>query len=118
MFVLYTQCFKLNLMNVLNIVTELLVSVFYFMLLLKFLPEAKLTWPNHSKNLTYLVIFIWAVNIFCTICISAQKLCQKIKSYYNKGDTLRQVAPYTDQTITTHGFNSTPRVSHIPKLAR
>ena len=118
MYVFYTQCFKLKMMNVLNVVTELLVSIYYFMILFKFLPEAKLAWPAHSKNLTYLVIFIWAVNIFCTICISVQKVFMKIKIYFYKGDTLRQVAPYTDQTITTQGFQSTPRISHIPKLAR
>ena len=82
------------------------------MLLFKYLPEASLSWKTQNKNLTFVILSIWGVNIFFTTCTTIKKVYLKIKSICDKGDILRQVAPYTSKIIQN------PTVNTIEKFSR
>ena len=86
------------------------------MLLFKFLPEARLNWKTQNKNLTFVILSIWGVNIFFTMVTTIKKVYQKIKSLCDKGDILRQVAPYTAKVVQSSTVNTTEKFSRTQNV--
>jgi hypothetical protein len=94
LYVFITKCFKSRLMNVLNVLTEMLLAAYFFMMLFKFLPEAKTTWKEENKHCINLIFTVWGVNIGLTTLITLGKIIEIIKRVCKKKQ-VTHVTPFT-----------------------